>query len=330
MYCPPSADQRILEKSTCDCLTSDIRSAMRSKNCHYRKYLKTRSQVTWDRYKTLRNEVNRQIRQAKASHLVTISQEIRHQLKLAWSKLNAAMGRTRCHPSESLLHQQRNPPDESTVANSLIDHLSTRPATPTAFTNPTTPAPCSTTFCFSQITEAEVLKKLSNSDAGKAMGPDRISARLLRMVAPSITPSITSLFNASLVSGQFSTEWKEVNITPVPKPGGKRNFSSLRPISVLPVLTKELESLVSCQLTEFLEFNKLLSDAVWLSIKPLYPGCFAEVYWWLEDRSWQRQSRRLSHDRSLQSFWLSVTPSFKRSLKSPEYVTLLSPGSAAI
>ena len=46
--------------------------------------------------------------------------------------------------------------------------------------------------------------KSSNLDAGKATRPDRISARLLHMVAPSITPSITSLFNASLVSGQPS------------------------------------------------------------------------------------------------------------------------------
>ena len=80
------------------------------------------------------------------------------------------------------------------------------------------------------------------------------------MVAQSITPSITSLFNANLVSGQFPTEWKEANITPVPKPDGKRNFSSLRLIFVLPVLNKVLESLVSSQLTEFLEFNKLLRD----------------------------------------------------------------------
>ena len=51
------------------------------------------------------------------------------------------------------------------------------------------------------------------------------------------------------------------NITPVPKPGGKRDFNSLRPISVLPVLAKVLESVVAAQLTDCLESNKLLSDA---------------------------------------------------------------------
>ena len=60
---------------------------------------------------------------------------------------------------------------------------------------------CSTAFCFSKVSEVEVVKKLSNLDAGKANGLDRIAARLLCMVAPSIAPSITSLFIASLVTG---------------------------------------------------------------------------------------------------------------------------------
>ena len=251
-----------VKKSRCDWLTAEIRTLMRSRNYHYRQYLKSRSQATWERYKTLRNEVNRQIRQAKASHFITISQEMRQQPKLAWSKLNAALGRARpCAPLSHYITSKGTPPDESTLANSLIDHFSAPPAKSTRSTNPTTSASCSTTFCFSKVTEVEVLKKLSNLDAGKATGPDRISARLLRTVASSIAPSITSLFNASLVTGQFPSEWKEANITPVPKPGGKRDFNSLRPISVLPVLAKVLESLVASQLTDFLETNKLLSDA---------------------------------------------------------------------
>ena len=47
----------------------------------------------------------------------------------------------------------------------------------------------------------------------------------------------------------------------MPKPGGKRDFNSLRSISVLPVLAKVLESVVAGQLTDYLESNKLLSDA---------------------------------------------------------------------
>ena len=251
-----------IKKNRSDWLTANIHSLMRSRNYYYRQYLKSRSQATWDRYKTLRKEVNRQIRQAKASHFITISEEMRKQPKLAWSKLNAALGRTRASaPLSQYITSERTTPDESTVANSLIDHFSIPPANTTSTTHSISPTSCSSIFRLSEVSETEVLKKLSNLDAGKATGPDRISARLLRMVALSIAQSITSLFNPSLTTGQFPSEWKEANITPVPKPGGKRDFNSLRPISVLLVLAKVLESVVAAQLTDCLESNKLLSDA---------------------------------------------------------------------
>ena len=47
----------------------------------------------------------------------------------------------------------------------------------------------------------------------------------------------------------------------MPKPGGKRDFNNLRPISVLPALAKVLESVVAGQLIDYLDSNKLLSDA---------------------------------------------------------------------
>lgn len=58
-------------------------------------------------------------------------------------------------------------------------------------------------------------------DTGKATGPDRISARLLRMVAPSISCSLTKLLNESVLSEQIPSQLKEANITTIPKSGGK-------------------------------------------------------------------------------------------------------------
>lgn len=60
-----------------------------------------------------------------------------------------------------------------------------------------------------------VVKKLASLNVRKATGPDGISAKLLKMVAPVISPSLTSLFNYSL----FPAAWKEANVTPVPKSG---------------------------------------------------------------------------------------------------------------
>ena len=47
--------------------------------------------------------------------------------------------------------------------------------------------PTTTRFKLTRIEEEVVLKKLLSLDVNKATGPDRISAKLLRMVAPSIS-----------------------------------------------------------------------------------------------------------------------------------------------
>ena len=49
----------------------------------------------------------------------------------------------------------------------------------------------------------EVRYLLETLDATKSTGPDEIPARILKIVAPNIAPSVTKLFNLSISSGLF-------------------------------------------------------------------------------------------------------------------------------
>jgi len=81
------------------------------------------------------------------------------------------------------------------------------------------------------------------------------------MVAPAVSSSLTTLFNNSLKSGQFPTEWKQANVTPVPKSGDSHLISNYRPISVIPVIAKVFETLIHRQMYEYLQTHKLLNPA---------------------------------------------------------------------
>ena len=59
-------------------------------------------------------------------------------------------------------------------------------------------------------------------------------AKILRTVAPGVNASLTSLFNASIRSGQIPRERKSAHVTPVFK--GVGNY-----MSVLPVVVKLFE-----------------------------------------------------------------------------------------
>ncbi len=97
-----------------------------------------------------------------------------------------------------------------------------------------------------------------NVNTHKSTGADGISAHLLRTIAGAISPSITKLFNLSLLQGQIPSEWKKVNVTPIPKTSISKSPSNFHPISVLPVLAKVFESLIHHQIYSCLTAHSLL------------------------------------------------------------------------
>ena len=54
-------------------------------------------------------------------------------------------------------------------------------------------------------------------DVTKSCEPDRISARMLKVVADKIAPSVTSLFNISIKCNRPAREWKQYQVVPIPK-----------------------------------------------------------------------------------------------------------------
>ena len=70
------------------------------------------------------------------------------------------------------------------------------------------------------LSELEVEHTLISLDSNKATGPDEIPARLLKVTAPIIAPSLSKLFNKSLRLGSIPEEWKLANVVPLHKKKG--------------------------------------------------------------------------------------------------------------
>ena len=87
-------------------------------------------------------------------------------------------------------------------------------------------------------------------DVTKSTGPDEITGRMIQNIAYCITPAVTAIFHQSICEGKFPTEWKKGRITPVPKYYDRSLVENFRPISILCILSKELERIVHNQLLE--------------------------------------------------------------------------------
>ena len=56
---------------------------------------------------------------------------------------------------------------------------------------------------------------------GKATGLDKIQRRLLKIAADVVAPSLTCIFNQSLLSGIYPSDWKLAKVSPIFKNGSK-------------------------------------------------------------------------------------------------------------
>ena len=116
------------KKDKCEWLDGDIKSLMRSRKYYRRKFQKSRSQEVWERYRTLRNEVNCKVRQAKVLHFSTICQELKKQPRLAWKRLNSALGHRKGTAVSPLACNGETLTDKPVITNKLVDLFTLLPA----------------------------------------------------------------------------------------------------------------------------------------------------------------------------------------------------------
>ncbi len=95
--------------------------------------------------------------------------------------------------------------------------------------------------------------------ATKSFGSDLISLRFLKDSLCITDNYLTVIIDISIVTGIFPESWKHALVVPVLKNGVAADVSNNRHISLLPILSKVLQKIVSTQLVNYLEENNLLS-----------------------------------------------------------------------
>ena len=95
----------------------------------------------------------------------------------------------------------------------------------------------------------DVLLKIKPKNAPGWNTPIPLS--LLKNIAPALSASLTNIFNECIESGKWPLNWKKGEWTPAFKKGNKQDIKNYRPITVLPLLGKVFEQLVSRQITTY-------------------------------------------------------------------------------
>ena len=100
---------------------------------------------------------------------------------------------------------------------------------------------------------------ISAMPTNKAPGIDKIPMRVVKDSLTVFLPTLTSITNASFVTGTFPSLWKMAKVTPIPKEGDHEKPNNNRPVSLLPTLSKVCKKVALNQFMAFLESKQRLS-----------------------------------------------------------------------
>ena len=109
------------------------------------------------------------------------------------------------------------------------------------------PSPSLITFAFRS---SEVKHLLLDLDpySGTGMFP-----LFLKRTADVLAPCLSVVFRRLLRLGSFPACWRQANVTPIPKGPSSSSVANYRPISIIPVLSKVFERLLTVHLEQFME-----------------------------------------------------------------------------
>lgn len=248
-------------------ITPHIRTLIINRNKLKRKAVINNTPDLWCDFKKVRNAVNNEIKEAKATFYRSQIESSLGNPKAIWNTINQLTHRKKT--STTSIRELKidgksftEPVDLCEILNNHFIQVgsnlaSSIPVSETNFKDYVKPV--NTSFCLQKTTETIVLKLLNKLQVHKATGLDNISSRLIKVSAPIISDSLTVIINKSIETGIFPSQWKYAKVFPLFKANDRTDRLNYRPISVLPMLSKICERIVYDQLYTYLSKNNILN-----------------------------------------------------------------------
>lgn len=105
---------------------------------------------------------------------------------------------------------------------------------------------------------SKIIKNMKNSNSKDIFD---IDANLVKEVLPFIAQPLTKSINQCLENGIFPETLKLAKTVPIHKKGDPSDANNYRPISIVPIFSKIIETVMNTQLIAYLEQNSILSQS---------------------------------------------------------------------
>ena len=221
---------------------------MKDRDYFYWKAKQTNSEDDWNIAKFHRNQVNFNIRKAKADF---IKEQLRnHEGNNAkfWRTIKQIMPNKKGtnNGSKILLHDEGEPiTDCCNIANHMNKFFASlgtvdNPKPRISDSDPNSPISQNlspneeeSSFNFELVTAVEVEALIRKINVSKSSGITMLSSKILKDCFQTLS-DITYLFNFLIRASSFPDQWKNAVVVPIPKQGDSKVVENYRPISITP------------------------------------------------------------------------------------------------
>ncbi|CAH2108077.1 unnamed protein product [Euphydryas editha] len=162
---------------------------------------------------------------------------------VSFKNSNVSLPSNLCDP-EKLNSHFLNVPGDNIVPSSVIDYYNNNEYS-------------TKRLKLKAVSERDVVSAVRELHSN-AIGLDGISLDMLLMSFSYTVSIITTLVNKSITSSVFPDMWRGALVRPIPKIAQPLSFKDLRPISILPCISKIMEKIICRQLTEYIEGCNIL------------------------------------------------------------------------
>lgn len=165
--------------------------------------------------------------------------------KLFWSFLKHKKVTKSSYPAKMFLDDKTST-NGNDICNLFADHFGSVYSADTHSHQSLISNECITSNYLSSIflNENEILIALKHLDCFKGAGCDGIPAIFAHKCAQALVTPLHIIYNKSLSTGAFPSQWKKSLTIPLHKNGHKDSIKNYRPISILPVFGKLFEKLL--------------------------------------------------------------------------------------
>ena len=251
-------------------INNTIRHNMNRRFKLFKEANRTKDPSKWAAYKKLRNEITADIRRAKAKHFKDLLADVKTTAEY-WNllskannpKLRKAIGPLKREDGSLAVDDK----EKSNLVNNFFSNIgeklagSFQPQYPSDLATSTKIVPCVNNIALLPLA---IERKLANLKTNKATGPDDISPKIVKEAGDALLTPLMFLCNMSLKDGYVFSQWKTARVNPVFKKDDETEIGNYRPISLLSVPSKILETIVADSIIHhaFIE-NKLIIDKQW-------------------------------------------------------------------